>query len=314
MKGFGQLIQGKVLDQETREPIDFASVYFDGTFVGTTTDSLGNFEIDITKYSSRSLTVSAVGFYSESIATLTSGEIHRVELIPRIFSIEEVSVSTQSLVRKRRACMRLFKREFIGLTSNARRCYILNEQDISFNYGSDQDTLRAYASKPLRIQNLSLGYVFTYHLDCFEYARKTHTMRYNGSIVFNRDLAADEASLKRYSRRRAYAYTGSSKHFFRALWTKTLQSEGFAVSGFISEKRLMYKHLVFEDLQGRKYIQYLEDLMIQYYPYQSYINFLNEKVYFEKDGFFDPTAILWTGTMSKQRIADFLPYEYIIPE
>ena len=54
--------------------------------------------------------------------------------------------------------------------------------------------------------------------------------------------------------------------------------------------------------------------MIQYYPYQSYINFLNEKVYFEKDGFFDPTAILWTGTMSKQRIADFLPYEYIIPE
>lgn len=42
MEGFGQLIQGKVLDQETREPIDFASVYFDGTFVGTTTDSRGD--------------------------------------------------------------------------------------------------------------------------------------------------------------------------------------------------------------------------------------------------------------------------------
>jgi len=188
---FSQVINGEVLDFETREPIDIASLYFNGTFVGTTTDSLGNFELDITKYASRALTVSAVGYYSKSIATLTPGEIHLVELIPRIFSIEEVSVSTESLVRKRRACMRIFKREFIGLTSNARRCYILNEQDISFNYGSDTDTLRAYASKPLRIQNLSLGYVFTYYLDSFEYARKKQTMRYYGSIVFNWDLTTE---------------------------------------------------------------------------------------------------------------------------
>ena len=311
---FSQVIKGEVLDFETGKPIDIASLYFDGTFVGTTTDSLGNFELDITKYASRALMVSAIGYYSKSKATLIPGEIHHIELIPRVFDIEEVSVSTESLVRKRRACMRIFKREFIGLTSNARRCYILNEQDISFNYGSDKDTLRAYASKPLRIQNLSLGYVFTYYLDSFEYARKTQTMRYNGSIVFNRDLTTDEASLKRYLRRRAYAYTGSSKHFFRALWTKTLQEEGFYVSGFTSEKRLMYKHLVFEDLLGRKYIQYPEDLMIQYYPYNSYINFLKEKVYFEQDGFFDPRAILWTGTMSMQRIADFLPYEYLLSE
>lgn len=73
----------------------------------------------------------------------------------------------------------------------------------------------------------------------------------------------------------------------------------------------MYKHIVVEDSLGRKFIQYPEDLTIQYYPYLSYINFLENKVYFEQDGFFDPTAILWTGTMSKQRIADFLPYEYL---
>lgn len=76
----------------------------------------------------------------------------------------------------------------------------------------------------------------------------------------------------------------------------------------------MYKHIVVEDSLGRKFIQYPEDLTIQYYPYLSYINFLENKVYFEQDGFFDPTAILWTGTMSKQRIADFLPYEYLLGE
>ena len=48
----------------------------------------------------------------------------------------------------------------------------------------------------------------------------------------------------------------------------------------------------------------------KYIDFITYVRFLNEKVYFEQDGFFDPAAILWTGTMATQRIADFLPYEY----
>lgn len=31
---FAQVITGVVVDQESREPIDFASVFFNGTFVG----------------------------------------------------------------------------------------------------------------------------------------------------------------------------------------------------------------------------------------------------------------------------------------
>ena len=53
---FSQVITGIVLDQETREPVDFASVYFNGTFTGTTTDEHGEFELDVTKYRSRPLT------------------------------------------------------------------------------------------------------------------------------------------------------------------------------------------------------------------------------------------------------------------
>ena len=35
---YGQLIHGQVPDQETKNPVDYASVFFNGPFVGTTTN------------------------------------------------------------------------------------------------------------------------------------------------------------------------------------------------------------------------------------------------------------------------------------
>ena len=71
---------------------------------------------------------------------------------------------------------------------------------------------------------------------------------------------------------------------------------------------------MFQDIQGRKYLRYFEDLTIEYYANLSHISFLGGRVLFQQDGYFDPTPIIWTGKMSKDRIADFLPYEYLNSE
>lgn len=76
------------------------------------------------------------------------------------------------------------KNEFIGTTANANDCIILNEQDITFNYDSDKDTLRAYALKPLLIENKALGYKITYYLDIFEYYKGKETTFFVG-ILFS---------------------------------------------------------------------------------------------------------------------------------
>jgi len=311
---FSQVISGVVFDQESGEPVEFASVFFNGTFAGTTTNEDGLFELDVTNFRSRALTISAVGYYSRLITEFIPEEMQEILLSPKIFEIQEVSVATKSLARKRKACMRIFKKEFLGLTRNARQCYIVNEQDIRFNYGSDKDTLKAFASEPLLIQNLSLGYDITYHLDRFEYEHNTKTMLYTGSIIFKRDLLEDEESMKKYEKRRIYAYTGSGKHFFRSLWAESLKDSGFSVKNFRTADELKSEQIILQDSQGRKFMVYTEDLLIKYFDDISYISFLEEKVRFERDGFFDPTAIIWTGKMSQQRIADFLPYEYTLPQ
>jgi hypothetical protein len=306
----GQQIKGVVLDQQTGSPIDFASVYIDGTFAGTTTDEEGRFELDITEYKAKPLMISALGYYSNSIKDYKPGVIQQVLLKPRIFEIEEVSVSTKSLVRKRRQYIQIFKREFLGHTTYARGCMILNEEDLTFNYNNDGDTLRAFARRPLQIQNPALGYNITYFLERFEYIWKKGTVLYTGSILFTRDLVAEGLHVLRYERRRKFAFTGSSKHFFRSLWTNSLEKEGFTVHVYRTSDELNYDQIVHQDLKGRKYLEYGEELVIRYSDYLSYIAFLKPKAYFEKDGFFDPTAILWSGKIASQRIADFLPYEY----
>ncbi len=313
LPGFGQVITGVVLDKESKDPIDFASIYFSGTFVGTTTDEQGNFELDISKYASRPLSISAIGYTSASISEFVPGEKHQVLLSRQLYDLEEVTVSTKSLTRRRRANLRIFRNEFIGLSVNARKCHILNEEDITFNYGSDKDILEAYAKAPIIIQNLALGYMITYHLERFEFDRKTKTMLFTGSIIFNSDLASDEENVLLYERRRANAYIGSCQHFFRALWDNSLVELEFVVSSSISGAQISYDDIVYEDYQGRKFLRYHQGLSIEYYSNLSYISFVEGRVFFQEDGYFDPTPIIWTGKMSQQRIADFLPYEYLLP-
>lgn len=130
---FSQVITGTVKDRESGEPIGFASLFFDGTFAGTTTDEMGQFELDVTKYKSRPLIISAIGYFSGELTEFSSEKPFLVLLNPRIFEIEEVSVSAKSVLKRRKECMGIFRKEFIGRTVNARRCYILNEEDGFFD-------------------------------------------------------------------------------------------------------------------------------------------------------------------------------------
>jgi hypothetical protein len=81
----------------------------------------------------------------------------------------------------------------------------------------------------------------------------------------------------------------------------------------LTGKTLRYKDIVVPDSLNNKYLSYHGDLMVGYADgYFTMVNFLKEYVYFDKTGYFDPSGINWTGDMAKKRIADWLPYEYVL--
>ena len=307
---YNQVIKGTVLEMKTKRAIPFATVYFNGTFNGTTTNQNGKFELDITKNASRPLTISAIGYYSSSLTDFTIGNPAIIYLIPKAYKLKEVVIVAESHARERKANLKLFKNEFLGTTANARNCKIMNESDITFNYGSDNDTVKAIALKPIHVKNDALGYKITYYLDEFEYCKKSNTMFFTGSIIFNEDLTTDKTHKQFYERRRRKAYLGSRMHFFRALWSGDLRSNKFTINDSTNKKLNIKKNIVQEN--DKRFLKYTENLTIYYYTRLSKINFLKEQVFFDQDGYFDPSGISWKGVMGRQRIADWLPYEYSI--
>lgn len=86
------LIKGKVIDKN-QKAIPLANVYLEGTYDGTTTDSLGNFAFETNSIGSNILKVSALGMnpFSISIAS-TSQEPLIIKLIEEHIKLEEVLV------------------------------------------------------------------------------------------------------------------------------------------------------------------------------------------------------------------------------
>lgn len=307
---FGQAIVGTILDGESGKAIPHAEVYFSGTTVGTSADSQGRFELDITRYGSRPLTVSAIGYVSGSVQDLSEGRSYVIYLLPMVYELGEVEIRTRALTRERKANLYLFREEFLGSSGNARQCEIANEEVISFNYDSDDDTLKAWAVESLKIHNRALGYDITYYLDKFEHHRKAGATFFTGNILFREDSVTP---LRFTERKRRLAFAGSRMQFMRLLWADDLPSGSFVLRS-VSDEPLGYDDLVSEDEGGRKFMERPEGLYLYRFGTVSKITFLRERVYFDGDGFFDPEAVDWWGELSRRRIGDMLPYEYELPD
>jgi len=304
---YNQMIKGTVLDEDDKNTICFATAYFNGTFVGATADLDGNFDLDISKNKAMPLTISAIGYYSVTLTNLTFDKPMIIYLKPKIYQLNETVINAKSLERKRKRYLKLLKDEFLGTTDNAQYCRILNEQDITFNYDSDKDTVKAYALNPILIENKALGYHVTYYLDKFEYYKNLQATYFVGNIKFEEDSIAPETQNKIYEKREN-TYLGSRMHFFRALWFGRLYSNGFSLT------TLNYQQLYEEDImiekEGRKYLSYNQNIYIYYNRNSTKITFLLDRVNFDEVGFFNASGINWEGPMGEQRVADWLPYEY----
>jgi hypothetical protein len=262
--------------------------------------------------------------------------MYDIYLSPKINELNEVVIKGKK--GKWDSYLRIFKREFLGETENAMECNILNEKDMrfsynssNFGYSSDSSTLLAFSSKPILIQNNSLGYSIIYYLDKFKYSRIksenkeiTEASTIIGNYLFKDDLSTiNEPEKSKVVERRKSTYVGSRMHFFRLLYGGNLYQRGrynislsdnkFFFKGFSigSKMPISSDSLVINKDRISSYIRKEGDLYIKFGEKHSTIVVKMDSAYFEKDGYYDPNVIEFSGEMSKQRIGDLLPFEYV---
>jgi hypothetical protein len=222
-------LEGKVIDADTKEPIPFASVYLAQTTFGMPSNSDGTFKLERIPSGKYDLIVSFVGYQSAKHSILFTGNVIKeflVELKVQSSELAEVMITSKKL-KNDKTYFSEFEKYFLGETSNAARCMILNREDI-YTY-RENGRLVAYGFQAIEIENRALGYKVIYDLKEFELNDLKHTINVSGIPRFIELVARDNKMAMRWKRERDRAYYGSVMHFFRSLKTNTVNKNLFRI-------------------------------------------------------------------------------------
>lgn len=317
-----QSIKGIVVDKNN-EPIVGATVYFDGSSYGTTTDSDGEFKITIPSEISSSLIISFVGYEKAYFKNLNFDNRYRIILQESTENLKEVTLTNNHFSREQ--MLIVFRNQFLGATKSANLCTIVNLDEIYFSYDNDKFILTAYADEPLIIENPYLGYTVYFDLARFDTKFKSFSIKlhdiYSSVYVGTSRFEATENSTK-IEKRRYSAFEGSITHFMRELSANNFSNKGFQLydkklasdskNHFIIKDTLDLKKITVIPSKNNFQQKFKTELNILYNKKeQTKVIFLQPIFFIDKFGIFSNYEnIHFSGFMTQKRVGDMLPTNY----
>ncbi|MCC5943914.1 MAG: carboxypeptidase-like regulatory domain-containing protein [Bernardetiaceae bacterium] len=328
-----QNLEGQVFDAETKEPLTGASVYLDGTTLGTVTDSEGKYSIEVSQRINTNLIIRFIGYKSEVIANPFETKFSKVYLQPSTAELEEIIVSDGLFTREE--MLEAFREQFLGRTSAGKTASIQNEEDIQLFYDGKTNSLKATASKPLKVENPFLGYRIIFTLYRFETQFNQLSLKYEHAkncIFYGTNQYEDiEGSASSKMKRRRYrTYMGSKRHFFKTLATNSWGRSSFLL--YRNNKKVDTKEFFsVRDSAGIARVKVLKNfadlievenvaaapsffstiIAVYRLEEQSRVVFKTDIFYVDDYGNYDAVdKIQFGGGMGVRRLADMLPLDY----
>jgi hypothetical protein len=216
-----QIIRGVIYDKKSNSTMPGATVYQDGTTNITVTDDKGFFQLNL-RGLDNSLIISFIGFQSKRVDNPLQhvNAVFKLYLDEELFNLDEVVVMRQDLFT-RRQMLRAFRREFLGASTAAERCYIINEDDLILTYNVAEQKLMATSKKPLKIINKYLEYEMNFDLSEFSvYFWNKQSLDANvvaSSYFDGFSYYVDFSKNGKAEKKRLKTYEGSTPHFIYSL-------------------------------------------------------------------------------------------------
>jgi hypothetical protein len=227
-------LKGRIVTSDDGKPVASANIFLANTSVGTTSDEKGEFVIERFPGGRYELVVSFVG-YESYVISVQSNRLPaylEIKLKPKVNELKEVVLEPYEKNGWERWGS-FFMENFIGTSSFADDCKLLNKEVIKFRYSKKNNTLQAFADDRLVIENKALGYLLKYDLITFDFDFNTHRFLYQGYPLFEEMETMRDGVRKRWLRNREGAYYGSMMHFMRSLYRNKLIEQKFEVRKLI---------------------------------------------------------------------------------
>ncbi|RDV15555.1 carboxypeptidase-like regulatory domain-containing protein [Pontibacter diazotrophicus] len=220
------VVQGRVVDERTDEPLEFVSVYVNTTTIGTSTNEAGAFTLTLPD-GHYELIVSYLGYepiiYPVNTAALPKSILFKVRAKENALQEVVVKGTRDSQWYDN---LEVFKQRFLGQSEFGKQCKLLNPEILTITFNAETALLEVKADEPLQIQNDALGYKIEYLLTGFRFYGREGYVVFLGYPKYVL-LQGGKRKQRRWERNRQRAYHGSVMHFVRAVQQKRLEEEGF---------------------------------------------------------------------------------------
>ncbi|OJJ20301.1 hypothetical protein BKI52_17710 [marine bacterium AO1-C] len=217
----------QVFDASTSNPIPKVHIiHVDSIIIGNS-DRTGIFRLNLKSKKEFALKFTHIGYEKTSLAI--NPQVKRKYIVWMIPKVERLAPITISINRDKRwkKLFNKFKNDFLGTSSNASQCKILNPWVVEFIETPEGITLKKNSIDTLEIENYALGYKVLFLLNRFDLAQ--NDVHYRGRCQFLELIPKNRKQNRRWLRNRRRAYRGSLQHFLKSLANKTTSKEGFEV-------------------------------------------------------------------------------------
>ncbi len=221
-------IQGKVIDKETKKPLENVNVFLSNTTIGTTTNDEGTFIINNVPYGSYNIIFSYLGYEIES-KNFDSYKPYKYEfdisLKQKPININQVNI-TAEVPEDWQDDLEEFTKIFIGETENSKQTKIINPEVLNFVKNGGE--LKAFSDSTLRIENKALGYMLYIVLDSVVYTPNAKVL-YKLYPRFKELSPASKDEEEEWKANRQITYLDSPRHFYYALVHKQLSEDFYTL-------------------------------------------------------------------------------------
>lgn len=221
-------ISGIVLNDATGKPLAGASVYINGSTIGTVTSDSGTYSLNRINTGFYEVVVSYVGYQTLVYkAAIENKDLRITFRLERKVEALRNAVVLSDAVRQR--WLKLFRDNFLGVTEPAQRCKLVNEEEVLFETDEENPkAIKAYSAVPFIIENKQFGYRIFFQLESFFYDPAEGRTFFYGYSRFE-ELKEKDKIPARYLRERTAYYKGSTLHFYHSLIAHTSEAEGFSL-------------------------------------------------------------------------------------
>jgi len=349
MEAFGQTISGVVTDAKTGEPMPFTNVFINNTTVGNTTNEKGAFIIKGDLPRNLELVASFVGYVTSSQQVAFSGKSEltvNFKLEPLESMLSEVQLESR-IDKKWERNLKRFKEVFLALPDDpfAKQLEITNPWVLDFEEVKGEkgpNHIRAFAQQALEIENAALGYHIEYNLQ--DYRLYKTGARYYGLVHYTPKASADSVQLSTWDENKETSYQGSTRHLLKSLLLSLVSEQGFSLYSVNPAPMDRIRTNSYHEELGKSIIPLSEDSIRRIplangnfrviWPGRVEVHFANKswlnEYYLDvynpiswitaPEGYFDidrngipvnPTQLVLSGYMGRQRAGRFLPNDYV---